>query len=73
VPSPGFCEPALRLASVAYPGETWRNLQEQRVVFPLQEQVRKIGVVEMVQLGPELVQKGHRGLDLADKTGSSLL
>lgn len=51
----------------------WRNLQEQCVVFLLQEQVRKIGVVEMVQLGPELVQKGHRGLGLADKTGSSLL
>lgn len=71
--SPGFFEPALRLASVAYTGETWRNLQEQCVVFPLQEQVRKIGVVEMVQLGPELVQKGHRALDLADKSGSSLL
>ena len=71
--SPGFFEPALRLASVAYTGETWRNLQEQCVVFPLQEQVRKIGVIEMVQLGPELVQKGHRALDLADKSGSSLL
>lgn len=51
----------------------WRNLQEQCVAFPLQEQVRKTSVVEMAQLSLELVQKGRWGLGLVDKTGLRLL
>lgn len=49
----------------------WRNLWEQCVDSPLQEQIKRTGMVETAQLSPEQVQNGYEGL--VDKTGLSVL